>query len=364
MGRIFRNFDWITTLLLILLGSFGMFILLTINPALFTQQMLYLILGLVLLYIVSRIDPIILWWSAPIGYILANILLFLSFFGPAIRGATRWIFVGPLQLQPSELAKPLFLIAFARAIAAYPPRYIRYLPLHVAIFALPFLLIFRQPDLGTALVYASFWIAMMLAGGLPVRYLAASVLALVVVSPLLWGVLAPYQRARIETFINPTLDPRGAGYNALQATIAVGSGQWFGRGLGRGTQSHLRFLPEYHTDFIFATLVEEFGLVGGFLLLTIYGALLLRILAPLLRGLISDIFPFAYAVGLFTMILTQIFINAGMNMGIIPVTGITLPFVSYGGSSILSLTVAFGLSWALRRAFSTGEHIEIGRRTW
>ena len=145
------------------------------------------------------------------------------------------------------------------------------------------------------------------------------------------------------------MDPKGAGYNALQAMIAVGSGQWFGRGLGRGTQSHLRFLPEFHTDFIFATLIEELGFLGGSLLLFGYAFLLYRIIAPVIRGVITDTRVFIYSFGLFAMLLSQIFINAGMNMGLIPITGITLPFVSYGGSSILSTAISFGILWAIAK---------------
>jgi rod shape determining protein RodA len=142
--------------------------------------------------------------------------------------------------------------------------------------------------------------------------------------------------------------------------IAVGSGELFGRGLGRGTQSHLRFLPEYHTDFIFATLVEELGFIGGFLLLLGYAVLLWRILRPLLRGEVNDLFGFTYAAGLFGVLLAQIVINAGMNMGIIPVTGITLPFVSAGGSSLLSFAMSFGILWAFQRRRSESRSVAIG----
>jgi rod shape determining protein RodA len=148
------------------------------------------------------------------------------------------------------------------------------------------------------------------------------------------------------TFVDPALDPKGAGYNALQATIAVGSGQLFGKGLGLGTQSHLRFLPEYHTDFIFATLIEELGFIGGIILLAVYAVLLWRVLSLMWKRT-DDAASFVFGMGLFSMILAQIFINAGMNMGILPITGITLPFISYGGSSLLSLMFALGLMQAL-----------------
>ncbi len=359
MGRNTFHFDWLTGVLLLCLGTFGLFLLLTINQALFVQQLFYFLLGLVLLVVFSRIDATLLWWFAPLGYVLANIFLALSFLGPSIRGATRWLVIGSAQLQPSELVKPLLLLAFARFLSQYSPRNIRYLPLHLGLFILPFLLVFRQPDLGSSLVYVSFWLAMLIGGGLSLIVVFGGGLVVGVMLPVIWQFLASYQRARVLTFLNPGLDPHGAGYNALQAMIAVGSGQLFGRGLGLGTQSHLRFLPEYHTDFIFATLVEELGFMGGVLLLGTYAALLWRIIEPLVRGLITRSFPFIYSVGLFTMMIVQIFINAGMNMGIIPITGITLPFVSYGGSSILSLSISFGLLWAIRRSTDTNERIAI-----
>ncbi len=359
MGRSSNRYDWITTALLFCLGSFGLFILLTIQTGLFLQQLLLLGLGFFLLFIVSRIDAVVLWWSAPLGYIFANIFLLLSYFGPSIRGATRWIFVAGFQLQPSEIVKPILLVAFAHFISRYPPKNLRFLPFHVVLFLIPFLLVFRQPDLGSSIVYGAMWLSMMIAGGLPVGLVALISGITSLLYPLVWKLLAGYQKDRILTFLNPALDPKGAGYNAIQAMIAVGSGQLFGRGLGRGTQSHLRFLPEYHTDFIFATLIEELGFLGGLVLFTLYGLLLWRILSPLLRRVISERDSFVYSIGLFSMILVQITINTGMNMGIIPVTGITLPFVSYGGSSILSFCLSYGIFWAVTKAQTEEKSIAI-----
>jgi rod shape determining protein RodA len=349
MGRNLTNFDWIIALLLLYLGCFGLFLLLTIGFDVFLQQLVYLIAGFILILLCSKIDSILLWWFAPIAYVAGTIFLLLSYFGPHIRGATRWILVGPIQLQPSELAKPFFLLAFSYLITRYSPRKIQNIPLHLILFLIPFLLVFRQPDLGSSIVYGCFWIAMMLAGGLPLSLFITVLVCLALLLPGVWMILLPYQKDRILTFLNPSMDPSGAGYNALQAMIAVGSGQFIGRGLGRGTQSHLRFLPEHHTDFIFATLVEELGFIGGILLLAGYAALLFRIIQPFFRGIRQEAGIFVYSLGLFAMLLSQIFINTGMNVGLIPITGITLPFVSYGGSSILSSTIAFGFLWALHR---------------
>jgi rod shape determining protein RodA len=199
---------------------------------------------------------------------------------------------------------------------------------------------------------------MLIAGGLNTRFLIFSAILLMVIAPNLWQHLASYQQARILSFLNPGLDPKGAGYNAIQATIAIGSGQWFGRGLGFGTQSHLRFLPEYHTDFIFASLVEELGFVGGILLLTIYAVLLGRLINAAWQHR-DSIFRFSFVFGVFAMLLSQVFINAGMNMGILPITGITLPFVSYGGSSLISVSVTFGLFWAVISGKNRDDNIAI-----
>ena len=241
----------------------------------------------------------------------------------------------------------------------YPPRQLRYFPIHFIFFFIPFLLVFTQPDLGTSIVYFFMWFSMMIAGGLSLFTVAFFGLVLFFLLPVGFSWLRDYQRTRILTFLDPALDPKGAGYNAIQAMIAVGSGQFFGRGLGRGTQSHLRFLPEFHTDFIFATLVEEFGFFGGFLLLLSYALLFIRIIIVTFTGAKHTLFVFTYAFGLFSMLLVQVFINAGMNMGLVPITGITLPLVSYGGSSVLSVAIGFGLLWALLKDKTTHGNVAI-----
>lgn len=348
MGKFFNHIDWIDLAIIGCLAFFGLFILLSIRQTFFLQQGIFILLGLVLIIACSRIDEGIIVWFAPIAYVMSLGLLAVSYLGPAIRGATRWIIIAGVQFQPSELVKPLLLLSFSWAISRYPPRVWRYAFFHGLMFIVPFILVFKQPDLGSSLIYGFFWLAMMVAGGFPLRALAMLIVVGIVGAPVIWHSFASWQQARIQTFLDPALDPKGAGYNALQAMIAVGSGQLFGRGLGRGTQSHLRFLPEFHTDFIFATLVEELGLLGGALLLFGYGVLLWRIVGPLLDGTIRNIFPFVFSIGLFAMILSQVVINAGMNMGIIPIAGITLPLVSYGGSSLLSVAISFGLLMALR----------------
>lgn len=348
MGKHLLRIDWIDLVLLILIGAFGLFILLSIESSLFLAQLGFLLVAVAIGVGVALVDASILLWVAPYAYGVSILLLLSSYVGPVIRGATRWIVIGPLQLQPSELVKPFLILGFAWAMRAFPPRTVKGFLIHCVLFIIPFLLVFRQPDLGSSIVYSVMWLSMMIAAGFPIRYVFFGGIIGIFLLPVAWRGFHDYQQARILTFISPGSDPRGAGYNAIQAMIAVGSGQLFGRGLGRGTQSHLRFLPEYHTDFIFATLVEELGFFGGVLLLSGYGFLLWRIVIPLMRGVIASFEPFVYSVGLFSMVLCQIVINTGMNMGIIPITGITLPLVSYGGSSLLSLCVSYGFLWSLR----------------
>lgn len=348
MGKYLQRIDWIDFILLFLVGTIGLFILLSISNVLFFAQLGFMLAALTIGVVVALIDASILLWIAPYAYVASLLLLMSSYVGPVIRGATRWIIIGPIQLQPSELVKPFLILFFAWAMRMYPPRTMRGFFIQVGLFVIPFFIVLRQPDLGSSIVFAVMWLSMMIAAGFPIRYVFVGGIIGIFLLPVVWRGFHDYQQARILTFISPGSDPRGAGYNAIQAMIAVGSGQLFGRGLGRGTQSHLRFLPEYHTDFIFATLVEELGFFGGVLLLSGYGFLLWRIVVPLMRGVVASFEPFVYSVGLFSMVLCQIVINTGMNMGIIPITGITLPLVSYGGSSLLSLCVSYGFLWSLR----------------
>ncbi|MCX8008862.1 MAG: rod shape-determining protein RodA [Patescibacteria group bacterium] len=350
MGRFFKDIDWVTIFLLILISSFGLFTLVSLRSPLVYQQVLFVFLGILCLFMFSRIDGVVLIYGSPYFYILSLIAIGLTYFSADIRGASRWIDLGPIQIQPSELVKPFVLLFFSTMMVRFSPRKLRSFILHVIVFLIPFLLVFKQPDLGTAIVYASMWITMMVAGGIPFWFLGFFGVMGIIGIPFFWNLLQPFQRLRIMTFLNPLFDPKGAGYNAIQAMISVGSGQLFGKGLGKGTQSHLQFLPEYHTDFIFATIIEELGFVGGVVLFILYGIFLWRFLRPFLRKDRYHDIVFFYTFGFFGMTLVQIIVNTGMNMGIIPITGITLPFVSYGGSSFLSLCMSIGCLWSLRRA--------------
>lgn len=346
MGRRFSHIDPITSITLLLLSLFGIGILFTLDPSFGTQQIVYTGIGIGLLLTFSLVPAYIYESFAPFFYVGSIILLIITLFTPPIRGASRWIMVGTEQIQPSEVLKPFMLVAFAGLLVRFPPKTIGKVFFHCLLFLLPFLLIFKQPDLGSGIVYFAMWFVMMLAAGLPLRFVGIGAIAAGISSPIVWHFLASYQKDRLLTFINPSLDPTGTGYNAIQSMIAIGSGGFFGKGLGLGTQSSLRFLPEYHTDFIFASTIEELGFFGGALIFILFGVLLSRLVKPYLTGDLRDDSAFIYTSGVFAMMLIQVVVNSGMNMGILPITGITFPLLSFGGSSILSIYTAFGIAMA------------------
>jgi rod shape determining protein RodA len=259
--------------------------------------------------------------------------------------------LGFFQFQPSEFAKLVMILVLAKYFSTNydfmdNPRHLVVSFLYVLV---PAGLVMSQPDLGTALVLLVIWGVMAVVARVRVSYLLALVVAGAALIPLAIPFLKPYQRARLEVFLNPVADPLGTSYNVVQSTIAVGSGQLFGKGLAAGSQSQLNFLPSQHTDFIFAVLSEKLGFVGGFLVIGLFVALLLRGLHIAAQA--EDRFGVFIATGVVTMLLFHIFINVGMNLGLMPVTGIPLPLVSYGGTSLLVSLLAIGLleSIAVRR---------------
>jgi rod shape determining protein RodA len=221
----------------------------------------------------------------------------------------------------------------------------------------PALFVFLQPDLGSCLVIVFIWLGMVFAKGVKARWLVSGLAFLALFLPLSWHFLKDYQRQRIYNFLQPQNDPLGSGFNVIQSIITVGSGKIFGRGLGRGTQSQLRFLPERHTDFIFASLAEEIGFLGVIVLLSLFFFLLWRILIVAKNA--ADSFAYFICLGVFNLIFIQVFINIGMNLGILPITGITLPLISYGGSSLISTMICLGLVSSLSRLEEKKEIVEI-----
>ena len=346
------------TLFYLLAGALSLVVLTSISPDRVAQQAFMFAVGFVLFVYLSRQDAAVYKTFAPFGYILSIILLIATLvLGSTVRGSTRWIPIGTFQLQPGEFVKPLLVISFAFFLKLFPPKNLKNIIINVVLFAVPALLIFKQPDLGTALVVSSIWVAQMFVGGLSYWVIGVVLAGVVVFAEYLPRFLHDYQIKRLETFVDPFRDPLGAGYNVIQSIIAVGSGGFFGKGLGHGTQSHLRFLPERHTDFIFASLAEELGMIGSILVIFCLGGLLYRILhlATQTRSSSSRLIY----VGIFSYLFFQTFINIGMNIGIAPVTGVTLPLISYGGSSVLATAITLGIASSCARSDRGHTLIEI-----
>jgi rod shape determining protein RodA len=353
-----KNFDWLIVLTIIILLLLGLAIVGSVAPAFFFYQALYAFLGFLFFFLVSRIDYRIFARFTSILFFLTLLALFSTFvFGQLTRGSIRWIQIGVFTFQPSELVKPFLILIFASFFSSHESKGLKSLAISLLLLFLPVLLIFRQPDLGSSLVVIFLWGAILFSSGLSWPWLASGFLFIGASLPLLWRFLKSYQKERIFTFLNPLTDPLGAGYNMIQSVVAVGSGQLFGRGLGRGTQSHLRFLPERHTDFIFASLAEELGFLGSALLIFAYALLLWRILR--LGQKTADPFGSLICVGTFTLIFSQAFINISMNLGLLPITGLTLPLVSYGGSSLLATMISLGLVESVARLTKPKVSLEI-----
>lgn len=311
------------------------------SPNLVGNFLLFVLFGFFCLFAVASIDYRHLLRFRWIFYAGAVVLLLILFFSPSIRGSARWIDIGIFRVQPSELMKPFIIVVLASIISQERKTTLLSFIKHLFILLPIVALIFKQPDLGNTIVYLGTFLMMEILNGFPLKYILGSLTIFGAFTPAMWSILKEYQRARILSFLNPSIDPRGVGYNALQAIIAIGSGQLFGMGLGRGTQSHLLFLPEYHTDFVFASLVEELGFLGGVFVLIFYMILLMRFLA--IAKAANDTFGRLIAIGLFAQIFIQVFVNIGMNLALLPITGITLPLISYGGSSTVATFIDFGL---------------------
>ena len=254
----------------------------------------------------------------------------------------RWIRIGSFTVQPSELVKPFLIAFFSSFFAGEEKIGLKKVLGGFFLLLIPAILIFIQPDLGSSLVVAISILGVLFAAGLPLKIFLGIGGTILVFLPLAWKfLLKDYQRDRVLSFLNPHSDPLGRGYNLIQSTVAVGAGKFFGRGLGRGTQSGLQFLPERHTDFMFASFAENFGFLGVLIFLGVFVVLLWRILR--IASQTNDNFGFLFACGVFCLIFTQGFINIGMNLGLLPVTGIPLPLLSYGGSSFLATMMMLGI---------------------
>lgn len=342
----------------LLAGALSLVVLTSISPDRVLQQGIMFGLGLILFIYLGRQDSAVYKTFAPVGYVVSLLLLIATFvLGSTVRGSIRWISILGFRLQSGEIAKPLLVLSFAFFLKVFPPKSLKNILINLILFIIPALLIFKQPDLGTALVVSSIWVSQMFVAGLSYWVIGAVAGLSAVALQYLPKFLHDYQLKRLETFIDPYRDPLGSGYNVIQSIIAVGSGGILGKGLGRGTQSHLRFLPERHTDFIFASMAEELGIIGSFLVIFCLGGLLFRLLYLATHSTSTSsrlIFT-----GIFSYLFFQTFINIGMNIGIAPVTGVTLPLISYGGSSVLATAITLGIASSVARGDKVRTLIEI-----
>ncbi|MDK2877756.1 MAG: rod shape determining protein RodA [Thermoanaerobacteraceae bacterium] len=307
------------------------------------MQFIWFCLGLVAMFFIMAVDyHTIAQWSNVIYVLNLGMLIAVMILGRESMGAQRWIPLGPFSLQPSEFAKLAIIITLAKHlekkrslnnIKDVVPAF-----LHVGI---PLILILKQPDLGTSLVLLAILFGMMFVAGISFKLFGAIIGSGVMSLPLLWNFLHDYQKKRILVFLNPNLDPLGAGYHVIQSKIAIGSGKLLGKGLFQGTQNQLDFIPEQHTDFIFAVLGEELGFVGGMLLLVLFFLLIYYTIQVAFKA--RDLLGTYMVIGIATMWTFQVMVNIGMTLGIMPVTGIPLPFMSYGGSSFLMNMMSVGL---------------------
>lgn len=345
--RYFDLFMFSSSTLLLVLGLLMIYSTTLSSPSnLMPRQLIYGLISLVVFFVLAFFDYRNLkkatWWM----YIV--IILSLAavwFLGRTVKGSTRWIDLGFLRLQPAEFAKLVMVVIMAKFLdqSGEKLKSFRYVILSGIYVAIPTVLILIEPDLGSALVIFFTWFALLLVSRMQKKHLLILLTLLIIGGVAGWlFVLQPYQKDRVYTFLNPTYDPRGTGYNVLQSIIAVGSGGIWGRGVGRGFQSQLKFLPERQTDFIFASTAEELGLLGSVFILTMFGVILYRLIKTAVRS--RDNFGMYLSLGIFFMLLVQVLINIGMNLGILPVTGIPLPLMSYGGSSLITTWAALGLA--------------------
>lgn len=348
MFRMLFKLDWVLILIVVFLLSVGLLALYSLSASggvnYFLKQLVFAIFGLLVMFFVASLDyRYVQKYSTALYFCTILILFLVLLFGTTVNGTAGWLSFGVFQVQPVELAKVTLIIFLASFISKKKSELGEWARVIASLIltAVLILLVLRQPDLGSSLVLAAIWIGMILASGLRLRHfvvLACIGIALVSGS---WFVLADYQKARIETFLHPESDPQGSGYNVLQAMVAIGSGGISGKGLGYGSQSQLSFLPEKHTDFIFAVVAEELGLGGAFFVIVLYGVLLYRIRR--IGIMASDNFGYLLSLGVMIMLFFQIMINVGMNTGLLPVTGLPAPLLSYGRSSLLSVFLSIGL---------------------
>lgn len=326
----------------------GLMTLRSIAPGVFPFYFVYVIAGVIAFVVFSHIEFSILTLFSRHMYVLSIIFLVLPLFvGEVTRGATRWIQIGSITIQPTELIRPFLIIFYASFLVNHDLNR-KNIFIAIVLLFIPALLILIQPSLGVTVLTVAAFVGVSLSLKYNKKILLFLGFAGVVISPFFWLILAPYQKARVLSLISPVSDPSGAGYNSIQSMIAVGSGKIFGRGLGEGIQTQLSFLPERYSDFIFASVAEELGLVGAMLVVALTFFVLYRIVVILENA--RDPVARAFAAGVFTTIFLQVITHIGMNMGLLPITGQPLPLVSAGGSSLVATLATLGILMQVKKS--------------
>lgn len=334
----------------------------------FDRQVIWIVVGLLVFFVASSIDYRFLRTTAPVAVLFVSTvasLLLIFIFGEVTKGAQSRFDLGAFAAQPAEVAKLVLIIMLAKYFARrhIEIAYIKHILVSGAYTLVLSVLVFLQPDFGSAIIIASIWFGMVLVAGISKKHLAMVLLVIVIFGGGLWSfVLEDYQKQRMITFLHPLTDLRDAGYNAHQATIAVGSGLVIGKSIGYGTQSKLEFLPEYQTDFIFAAFAEEWGFIGVALLFGLFGVVLARIVQNARKA--ASNFETLFTAGVAILFLSHFIVHVGMNIGLLPITGTTIPFMSYGGSHIiiefLMLGMVVGMSRYARAVSAPARNRELG----
>jgi len=362
-GRI----DWVLFLATLPLLAAGLITMRTFGGGddyFFSRQIIWIAVSFAVFFLFSFID----WRFLKKGEVLISlfgvaiaVLVGLLFLGTAVKGAASWIALPFFAIQPSDPIKILIILILAkyfsrRHIEIANIRHIIISGIYVLILTI---LIFFQPDFGSALIFFMIWLGMIMVSGVSKKHLLLVFMIFAIIFSVSWFfVFQPYQKDRVLTFLNPLRDVRGAGYSAYQSMIAVGSGQVFGKGIGFGTQSRLEFLPEYQTDFVFAAFTEEWGLVGALFIFIFYGIVIWRILKNAFLG--QSNFESFFGMGLAILLMSHFIIHVGMNIGLMPITGIPLPFLSYGGSHMITVFAGLGILMGMRKYSHQLRYKDIG----
>jgi rod shape determining protein RodA len=365
-----HGIDWISCAIITVIASWGLLVLYSFDnsgSALFYKQIVLVVIALAVLVGASFVNYRFLrksWVVMSLYAAIVGMLGLLSIYGSVFSGAQSWFSFGSFALQPAEFAKVILIIVLAKYFSKrhVEIKSIKHLVISGLYTFVLFVLVASQPDFGSAVILFLIWFGMVLLAGINYKQVVLLVGGGLLMLGMLWMfVFSPYQKDRIESFIDPAADIRGAGYNAAQATIAVGSGGLLGKGVGYGSQSRLQFLPQYETDFIVAAFAEEWGFVGMLALLGLYALLVYRIARTGMHG--ETNFEMLFAGGVAIYFTAHVVVHTGINVGLLPVTGITIPFMSYGGSHLVAESLAMGILFGMRRynrpVHRQGTHTEL-----